>query len=205
MSEPLVVLHDVRKSYGRARVLTIEHLVLQPGRSVLIHGANGSGKSTLLRVLAGISQPDAGRVERAPAIAQGRLGFLPQSGGLYGELSVRANLRLRRRIFGLPDVPLRDAWYLDALDLGPSLDKKVAQLSGGFQRLAAIAATLHIEPDWLLLDEPFNGVDHPRRQVLRERLGEIMGRVALFVVAAPTVEDMLELGATIRVSKGRLA
>lgn len=201
----LLSLQNVTKTYGRERVLTVDSLELYRHQSVLLHGRNGSGKSTLLRILAGISSVDGGVLSHHPVLKNLRLGFLPQSGGLYSDLTLRENLRVRRRLYGLTDIPPTGLWYIDDLGLSPYLDRQVSQLSGGFQRLSAIAALLHAAPRWLLLDEPLSGVDTDAQALLRERFADLAKRLDLCVVAAPTKEGELVSGHRIVVSEGRIA
>jgi ABC-type multidrug transport system ATPase subunit len=181
-----IALERVEKRYGRQRVLTVESLALEAGNRVLITGANGSGKSTLLRLLAGVAFADRGRIIRGSVLARARLGYVPQSGGLYGELSVRENLALRRRLWRRPPASPEAPWYVTELGLADLLDKTPAELSGGFQRLATVAAALHGDPDWLALDEPFYGVDAERRARLLAGLLARAPMPTLLVVAAPS-------------------
>jgi ABC-type multidrug transport system ATPase subunit len=204
-SAPLLTLRQVTKSYGRQRVLSIERLDLFRSQTVFLHGRNGSGKSTLLRLLGGIAIPRHGSVKRAPLLRQAPLGFLPQSGGLYGDLTLRQNLQLRRRIYGLRDFPLTKLWYVEELDLERYLDRRVAELSGGFQRLAGLAATLYANPRWLLLDEPLNGVDAHGKGVLKRRFATLAKQLELCVVTAPSVEDDLGCERRIEVREGAIA
>jgi ABC-type multidrug transport system ATPase subunit len=200
----LIRLEHVEKRYGRQRVLKVESLSFKEQDRVLVSGANGSGKSTLIKVLGGIIPVDRGRVWRAKALKGEALGYMPQSGGLYGQLSVRDNLFLRRRLYGRRNPSIDEAWYIHALGLMPLLPKRFAELSGGFQRLATLAAALHVEPTWLLLDEPFAGVDLRKRQILLERLGEISRELRLLVVTVPAPEEFPEVNKWVHMEEGQL-
>lgn len=205
-ADSAIALKNVAKFYGKQRhVVLIEQLSLPQGGSVLLHGRNGSGKSTLLRILARVSTTDRGDVDHSARLLQGRLGYLPQSGGLYPELSLRDNLRLRRQLYGLRDIRPESVWYVRELGLIQFLPRRVSELSGGFQRLAAIAATLHIEPTWLLMDEPLSGVDAEMRGDLLGWFTELAREMDLFVVAAPLVEDSLGALTAIEMVDGRVA
>jgi ABC-type multidrug transport system ATPase subunit len=200
----LIVIEQVEKRYGKDRVLWIDQWKLRAGQSVGIQGSNGSGKSTLLRILAGVST-HRGRVHRFCPRNKCRFGYLPQSGGLYSELSLRENLSLRRQLYGLPESPLQENWYVKDLDLERFLTKRISQLSGGYQRLACIAATFHVEPHWVFLDEPFSGVDSKRTQILKARLVEAANQLELFVLTAPSPEDMIATSETVSITEGHLS
>jgi ABC-type multidrug transport system ATPase subunit len=202
--QELIRLENVEKHYGRQRVLKVESLSLKEKDRVLVTGANGSGKSTILKVLAGITPVDRGHVRWARVLRHEVLGYVPQSGGLYSQLSVRDNLFLRRRLYRSGNPSISEAWYIRELGLIPLLSKRFAELSGGFQRLASLAAALHVEPTWLLLDEPFGGVDFVKRQILLDRLGEVSQELRLLVVTAPVPEEYPEFNKWVRLEEGQL-
>jgi len=201
---PLLSLRNVTKSYGPQRVLAIDSLDLHRHESILLHGRNGFGKSTLLRILGGISGIASGSISRHPMLSRLRLGYLPQTGGLYADLTVRENLRLRRRLYGLVNMPPDGAWYIEELRLERYLDRRVSELSGGFQRLAGIAATLHSSPGWLLLDEPLNSVDSTAQKILRERFAELAARLELVVIASPDLDSGLASTRRLEIRDGRI-
>lgn len=184
--------------------MSVNLLSMSLGESILLHGRNGSGKSTLLRVMARVAQLDEGDIAYSKQLQRGRLGYLPQSGGLYPELSLEDNFRLRRRLFGLKPVRLKSMWYVRELGLIRFLGKRVSEMSGGYQRLAAIAATLHVEPTWLLMDEPLSGVDTEMREDLLGWFAELAHELDLFVLAAPVIEDGQEAACRIEMEDGRI-
>lgn len=188
--QTLIRMTNVTKQYGKDYAVQIDSLELVRHQLVLLKGENGSGKSTLLRILGRISTIDSGELWYNAVFETRRLGFVPQSGGIYGQLTLRRNLNLRRHLYGLPPTALTDLWYLDEFDLGRFIDKPVDHLSGGYQRLAALATTLHCDPHWLLLDEPFAAIDDGKKELLRERLSELSHHLDLCVVASPSDHDL---------------
>ena len=201
----LIRLESVEKRYGPTLVLRIDALSVYEGERILLRGDNGSGKSTLLRLAAGIIPPDEGVVWRAEELETKPLGYAPQTGGLYGDLTVRNNLHVRRRLYGLSAVDPEVFPHIRRLGLTPFLDKRFSELSGGYQRLAAVAAAFAVDPGWLLLDEPFGGVDKGGCSALLEQLRQREAELAAMIITDPTGETFPGPSRVIELSEGRLA
>ena len=197
MGRAAISLNRVEKIYGRSQVLSVPQLDLALDARVTLRGPNGSGKSTLLRLIAGIALPTRGTVDRDTAHLGPRLGYVPQAGGLTEELSVAQNLDQRRRLCGLRGNPKAKEEVLVRAGLIDSRTKRFAELSGGRQRLAAMAAALYTEPSWLLIDEPFASVDAPRRAEVERLLEEWAPRTHLLVVTSPESEELPLVGCEI--------
>jgi len=145
-------------------------------------GPNGSGKSTLMRMLLGLLVPSAGearvlgrRIPEEVEALRARVGYMPQSFSLYGELTVEENLRFCAAVFGLSGRALRERIGEAIADGGlePHRHTRAEALSGGWkQRLALAASTLH-RPELLVLDEPTAGVDPQSRREFWERLFDL--------------------------------
>jgi ABC-2 type transport system ATP-binding protein len=133
------------------------------GARACLLGPNGSGKTTSIRLLQGALAPTTGWVSllgeevNGPHYGDARrqCGIVPQSAGMYADLTTTEYLELARRLYGRGDV----ATAIEAFGLGEQRDKRLAQLSGGFQRRVVVAAALLSEPAVLLLDEPTVGLD----------------------------------------------
>jgi len=154
------------------------------GARTCLLGPNGAGKSTAIRLLEGALRPTAGSVtllETTPdgpeyADARRRTGIVPQSPGMYADLSTGDYLELVRRLYGHGDVDRA----IDAFGLGPHRSTMLAALSGGFRRRVLLAAALLSEPEVLLLDEPTVGLDPVAAHDVHELLGTAMkGRTTL--------------------------
>ena len=154
------------------------------GARTCLLGPNGAGKSTAIRLLEGALRPTTGSVtllEVTPdapeyADARRRTGIVPQSPGMYADLSTGDYLDLVRRLYGHGDVDRA----IEAFGLGPHRKTMLAALSGGFRRRVLLAAALLSEPEVLLLDEPTVGLDPVAAHDVHELLGTAMkGRTTL--------------------------
>jgi iron(III) transport system ATP-binding protein len=174
------------KRFGAHQVLTGLDLDVPTGSLTAILGPSGSGKTTLLRVLAGFEHADAGTVRIGSALADGpgvflpperrRIGYVPQEGSLFPHLTVAANVTfgLSRRKWGRDRRARRCADLLEAVGLG-GLDKRYPhQLSGGQQQRVALARALAIEPEVVLLDEPFASLDANLRASVRADVQQLL-------------------------------
>lgn len=152
------------RRFGRQWVLRGVDFSTAPGQCVAIIGANGSGKSTLLRCLAGLLRADAGSVRwfGRPAghvALRAHIGFVGHESGLYSQLSLYENLLFAARMYGLPNPRGRAEQWAAEVGLAAHAHRRVAQLSQGMRQRAALARALVHEPQVLLLDEPFVGLD----------------------------------------------
>jgi ABC-type multidrug transport system ATPase subunit len=156
---------------------------------VLLYGPNGAGKTTLLRTLATISRPSDGQVlfngtdlHHNPALAKARIGFVSHATFLYGDLTARENLRFTGRLFGLAGLEKKIDSVLGLLVLRERADEPVRGLSRGLQQRATLARALLHDPDFLLLDEPFTGLDAAATENLQALLSRLpeQGKALVF-------------------------
>jgi ABC-2 type transport system ATP-binding protein/ribosome-dependent ATPase len=163
----VVAAEGVTRTFGAFTAVDAVDLRVEPGEVVGLLGANGAGKTTLIRMLLGVLRPTAGTVRlfgEPPARAQRqRVGYVPQSLGLYRDLTIAENLEFRAGLFGAPPSA---RWRDD--------DRTVGQLSLGVQRQAAFEAAAQHHPELLVLDEPTSGVS----PLARSRLWNVIRRHA---------------------------
>jgi ABC-type multidrug transport system ATPase subunit len=197
-SQPVIVLTNLVKFFGRFAALRDISDSFAPGRLYVVVGDNGAGKSTLLRVVAGLMQPSQGSVtllgSKTLRDVAHRIGYMGHAPLLYDELSGMENLRYFGGLYGLRDESTcRNAMQKVGLD--PDLARRVGQYSQGMrQRLSLARAVLH-DPELMLLDEPFSNVDvHSARE-----MAAVLGRVrdqgkTIFVVThqAPLMEGVAD-------------
>jgi iron(III) transport system ATP-binding protein len=175
-------INELVKSYRTQEVLRGLDLVVKEGSFVSILGPSGSGKTTLLRLVAGFERADAGSIQLHGEIVDDpshyvdarkrRIGYVPQDGNLFPHMSVKMNVG-----FGLPRGErngTRVHELLDMVGLGNLAERYPHQLSGGQQQRVALARGLAINPDLVLLDEPFSSLDASMRASVRHDVRHIL-------------------------------
>jgi lipooligosaccharide transport system ATP-binding protein len=175
----LVRAGRLTKRFGEVTAVDNIDIEIERGEAFGFLGPNGAGKTSAMRMIGCVSPPTSGELQvlgmdpetEGPAI-RGRLGVVPQRDTLDEELTVRENLLVYGRYFGLPraTVSERAAELLEFAQLAERADSKVEPLSGGMKRRLTIARALINEPEILLLDEPTTGLDPQARHVLWDRL-----------------------------------
>jgi len=183
---PAISVQDLTSRYGDRTILENVNLEILPGTVVGVVGPNGSGKTTLVKSICGLQKPTGGRIRIFGKDAAGRsaqvkrlIGVLPQETSLYGDLSVRQNLRFVADLYGTPRERI-DA-VLQLVGLRDRASARAKELSGGMRRRLAIARMLLHEPPLLILDEPTIGIDvDARHQIWNHiRLVRSQGRTVL--------------------------
>jgi ABC-2 type transport system ATP-binding protein len=173
MTDPPVALHGLTKRFARAKLAALEDVTTQADAGAVtgLIGPDAAGKTTLLRLIAGLLTPSAGEVRLLGGRARqapGTLGYMPQSFGLYEELSVAQNLALYADLqdLGPDERRARRDEVLDFSGLQPFTDRLAGKLSGGMKQKLGLACVLMRPPKVLLLDEPSVGVDPLSRREL---------------------------------------
>jgi ABC-2 type transport system ATP-binding protein len=177
-SKPALALERVSKSFGDFKAVSDLSLTVNSGRIFGLIGPNGAGKTTTIRMIVNITVPDSGRIElfgqAMRTSLQDRIGYLPEERGLYRKMKVGEQLRFFAE---LKDVEssnanqLIDRW-LSKFQLSQWKEKRVKELSKGMQqKIQFIAAVIH-DPDLLILDEPFSGLDPVNVDLMKEIIQE---------------------------------
>jgi ABC-2 type transport system ATP-binding protein len=187
--ETAVRLARVTKQYGDFKAVTDLSLTVDRGVVYGVLGPNGAGKTTTLRMINDILAPDAGTIELFGSIKPGRaaaprIGYLPEERGLYPKMRVLELLQFFGQLRGLArrDAVARASRWLERLDLQDWKRNKVQDLSKGMQQKVQFACALLHEPELLVLDEPWSGLDPINAEVLRDVVLEqrAAGRTILF-------------------------
>ncbi|RPH54216.1 ATP-binding cassette domain-containing protein [bacterium] len=185
---PPLELRDVRKSYGDFVAVDGVSLTVPPGSICGFLGPNGAGKTTAVRMIMDIIAPDAGEVRffGHPRKSEDlrRVGYLPEERGLYRKMTVTEQLVFLGEIRGLKKkdlVPRIERW-LERVDLTAWAKRKVEELSKGMQQKVQLVGTVLHEPELLILDEPFSGLDPINQELFRDLLVEHrrQGRSVIF-------------------------
>jgi phospholipid/cholesterol/gamma-HCH transport system ATP-binding protein len=188
INNDVIVIENVKKSFGSNNVLNDFTLTLKEGENVAVLGKSGSGKSVLIKCIIGLLEPDAGIIEvlgyNVPDLSlddldklRVKIGFLFQSNALYDSMTVRENLEfpLRRHRMHSSTVNVNQM-VMEALDdvgLGYTIDMMPAELSGGMRKRVALARTLILKPKIILYDEPTTGLDPVTGKEISELIVEI--------------------------------
>jgi ABC-2 type transport system ATP-binding protein len=177
-TKPTLILDHVSKSFGDFVAVRDLSLEVKRGRIFGLIGPNGAGKTTTIRMIVNITVPDSGRVELfgqpMSTALQDRIGYLPEERGLYKRMKVGEQLRFFAE---LKDVPGKEAdaridKWLAKLQLTDWKHKKTKDLSKGMQqKIQFITSVIH-EPDLLILDEPFSGLDPVNVEIMKETILE---------------------------------
>lgn len=213
-----VRVKDIRKEFGRFPALETVSLDIRSGELIALLGPSGSGKTTLLRLIAGLESPTDGMIffgdddASKKTVQERNIGFVFQHYALFRHMTVIDNVsfglkvRPSSRRPSAQDIRKRATDLLDLVQLGGLEKRYPAQLSGGQRQRVALARAMAVEPNVLLLDEPFGALDAQVRKELRRWLREIHDRTGHTTVFVTHDQDeALELADRVVVmSKGRI-
>jgi ABC-2 type transport system ATP-binding protein len=194
---------NVTKAFGRFTAVKNVNLQVEPGEIVGLLGANGAGKTTLIKMLLGLVKATSGSValfgQPPSRQTRSRLGYVPQSLGLYDDLTTAENMAFTAKVFGagrrgehpqLPD------------EIKPYANDLIGSMPLGAQRRVAFAQALSHKPDLLVLDEPTSGVDPLGRARLWETIADAADAGAGVLVTTHYMEEASECGRLVIMADG---
>jgi ABC-2 type transport system ATP-binding protein len=196
MRDPVIEVQSVTKRYGAFTAVRDLSLTIPRGAVYGLLGPNGAGKTTTIRMIMSIIYPDVGKVVLFGGRGDGkdlshRIGYLPEERGLYKKMKVLDLLVFLAEIKGVPRARARagaQAW-LERLDLGDWALKKADDLSKGMQQKVQFISTMLHEPELLILDEPFSGLDPVNTQVMKDTVVDLARRGTTILFSTHIMEQ----------------
>ena len=211
MTEFVIDVHDLAKSYGSHRVVDGLSLQVAKGEICGFLGANGSGKTTTIRMLCGLLVPDGGRgtclgfdITREAQKIRRQVGYMTQRFSFYEDLTVFENLDLVASVYEMPHRREAVRSIIERMQLTDRRDQLAGELSGGWkQRLALTACVLH-EPKLLLLDEPTAGVDAKARRDFWDLIHDLAGEGLTVLVSTHYMDEAERCNRVVYLANGHL-
>jgi len=194
-----ISLQNVRKTFNSKVAVAGATFDISEGQVFGLLGPNGAGKTTLIRMIMDILKPDSGAIlyegHALTGADKDRITYLPEERGLYKKESVRSMLEYFARLKGMPQAVARSRvmLYLEKLEMKGEADRKVEELSKGNQQKIQIAATLVSDPDVIILDEPFTGLDPLNVRLTKTLLAEAREQGKTIVLSTHQMNQVEEL------------
>ena len=195
---PILSARALTKRYGDFDAVRGVDLAIEPGECFGLLGPNGAGKTTTLRLLLGLIAPDDGSIDmmgfavpRQSREARAKVGVVPQMDNLDPDFTVRENLIVYARYFGLSKhaALARVPELLQFAELEHRADARIQALSGGMKRRLTLARALINDPDMLFLDEPTTGLDPQARHMMWQRLRRLLAQGKTIVLTTHFMEE----------------
>ncbi len=200
MAQPVLEVDSISKQFESVRAVDKVSFEVQRGEILGYLGPNGAGKTTSIRMILGIFQPDAGEIRVHIGDYSGRLlmertGYLPEERGLYADATVMDALTYFAELKGMrrDEARTRVAKWLGRFDLLEWQGKKIEKLSKGMQQKVQFIASVAHEPDLLVLDEPFSGLDPIHQDLLKDIIRELRDAGAAVMLSAHQMNQVEEL------------
>ena len=179
----MIIVHKLVKRFGMKTVLRGLDFEVQPGEFVAVLGPNGAGKTTFLRILSSLSRPSLGAVSvagyRLPdqaAAVRARLGVVSHLPLLYADLTAEENLRFFGRLYGVSNIESRITEVLEMVGLASRRRDLVRTFSRGMQQRLAIGRAVFHDPEVMLFDEPYTGLDQDASTMLDDVLRSVAAK-----------------------------
>ena len=196
---PAIAVDALTKRFGRRVAVRSLEFRLAAGDCLALFGPNGAGKTTLLRLLAGLLRPTSGDVRiggvhlRGETTSRSRVGLISHQSMLYASLTGRENVEFFARLYGLRDWRGAATRALETMGVLDRADVGVRTLSRGLQQRVSIARAIVHDPQILLLDEPYSGLDASGAAALTSVLSDVRSRGATLVIVTHNVAEGLAL------------
>ena len=210
---PIISVNNLVKRFGLKTILRGLNFEVGKGEFVALLGPNGAGKTTFLRILASLSRPAAGRVKVAgfnlpsqAAAVRRQIGVVSHLPLLYGDLTAEENLRFYARMYSIPNPDGRIKDVLKVVGLSARRRDQVRTYSRGMQQRLAIGRAVLHDPEIMLFDEPFTGLDQDACAMLEDVLREVAARGRTVVMTSHDLSRAADLASRFDViSRGVIA
>ena len=195
----VVEVSQISKSFGPVKAVDDVSFSVENGEIFALLGPNGAGKTTTIRIMLDIYRPDRGQVAIFGGVMteakKDRIGYMPEERGLYQDLPLERVLLYLASLKGIPaeTARRRASGYLERFDLEAYKQKKVKELSKGMQQKAQIIATLIHQPDLVIIDEPFSGLDPVNTQAVKDLLLELHRQNVTIIMSTHQMQQVEEL------------
>jgi ABC-2 type transport system ATP-binding protein len=196
---PTVEMSHISKSFGTLKAVNDVSFEVEKGEIFGLLGPNGAGKTTAIRIMLDIFKPDDGTASilggPMTESKKDRIGYMPEERGMYQDIPLDRCLAYLGTLKGLTpaDVQQRIAGYLERFDLLSSRHKKVKELSKGMQQKAQLITTLIHEPELVIIDEPFSGLDPINTQMVKDLLREQRDKGVTILMSTHQMHQVEEL------------
>lgn len=207
-----LVAHHLTRRFGNRLAVDDVSFEFRAGEILALLGPNGAGKTTTLRMLAGLIAPSSGSVridaqEMTPRAAPGlraRIGFLTEAPGLWDNLTVRENVSVYARLYGLADPDKAVSAALALFDVADRSDDRTARLSKGLKQRVALARTIVHQPPIVLLDEPTSGLDPESARDVRELIVGMRSQGRAVLLCTHNLDEVERMADRVAVLRTRL-
>jgi ABC-2 type transport system ATP-binding protein len=195
----MLSIQGVRKQYEGH--LAVDDVNIEIPRGIIfgLLGPNGAGKTTLIRMITGITKPDRGRIqlngETISGVLHTNIGYLPEERGLYQKMKVAEHLVYLARLKGLDkaDAYKRTKYWLEKFDMMDWRKRKIEELSKGMQQKIQFIATVIHEPDLIILDEPFTGLDPVNTNLIKDEIRTMRNDGKSIIFSTHRMEQVEEI------------
>ena len=194
-----IFVEHISKNYGSFRAVNDLTFEVFGGEIFAMLGPNGAGKSTTIRMILDILKPDSGRISvlggALTEATKDRIGYLPEERGMYRNVPVLEMMVYLGTLKGMSkaEAQKRALSYLERLDLADSAKKKVSELSKGMQQKVQFAVTVLHDPDLIIIDEPFSGLDPVNTLVIKQLLIDFKQRGKAVVMSTHQMQQVEEM------------
>ncbi len=194
-----VQVEQVSKRFGQTQAVDEVSLEIAPGEIFGLLGPNGAGKTTLIRIILDIIRPDSGRVAvfNGPMTAakKNRIGYLPEERGLYADIKLMSVILYLATLKGMDrkEAATRAETYLRQLDLWAYRDKHLKELSRGMHQKAQFIVTILHDPDLIIVDEPFSGLDPVNTRLIRNMILQLRDEGKCIIMSTHQMHQVEEM------------